>query len=268
MHLEKFIYDRLGVRKEYPQTNLLVLSALVGFANVYSHLTGLQISGDAPEYGPLIVISNHIDYFDPFRMLRVGIRARSETARLGRVARAVAKSTLFGLDESVLIKERTGKKDWLNSNHPLIRFLIRNCVGGPLLSTGAIPINRGTTDLTAIRQIDRALSLNEAVAICIIDSRDSSGGLKGLQKGPAFLLRHHPDIPYCLVGISKDPHAVNISKPSTYAELKRERGSIGINELTMLLADGIIELQSERIQEAWKTKGREKERQRLTPDPS
>lgn len=263
---EKFIYDRLGVKKEYPETNLAALSLLIGISNLYVLLRGLQVKGFIPAQGPVILIANHTDITDAFSMFYAGVHARDENGQpsIGRVPRGVGKSTLFGIAESLKMKERTGKKDLLNSNHPLVNALIRTFIGGPLSGAGVIPVRRGTADRVALREINRTLQVyRQPVALSIMETRVKSGRIQTLRTGAAFVIKTNPEVPFCPVGISQNPNAINIGQSSTYSQLKEERGELGLEELTLVVADEIAKLLRSSIQNFWIDEDREREYRNL-----
>lgn len=271
MSVESLLYAHLGgVRKEYPKTNLAALSFLIGVSNVYARISGLQVKGHVPSEGAVIFIANHTGITDALGMFYGGAHATIDEngePTLGRAPRGVGKSTLFGVPESPKVRERTGKKGFLNSDHPLVNALVGFFIGGPLSGAGVIPIRRGMVDRAAIQEIETTLKVyQQPVGLFLMESRVKSGRVEGIKNGAAFIVQRNEDIPYCLVGISKNPKLVNIERPTTYAQLRRERGKLSIPELTMVLADGIVELLPPHIQEHWRLEGREREYQQLFGD--
>lgn len=267
MSVEKFLYDRLGVRKEYPKTNLLALSVLIGISNAY-FFRGLKINGSVPSEGPVLYIANHTGVSDAFGMFYAGKRVakdKEENPTIGRIPRGVGKSTLFGIPESSEIRERTGKKDIFNSDNPLVQAFVRNVVGKLLYGAGVIPIRRGEADRQALYEMERSLiEYQQLVSIFIMESRSKSGRLEGIKNGAAVLVMRNEEIPFCAVGISRNPNVINIGTPTTFARIREERGRLRVPEVTLMLADGIVELLPPSIQEHWKQEGRETEFQELT----
>lgn len=265
MSVEKFFYERLGVRKEYSRLNPFAAALVIGISNVYARLSGLTIEGSIPSYGAAIFISNHIDEFDGLRMFRAGVCAvRDEQGPTrGRILRGVGKSTLFGIPEPQAVREKTNKRGFLNSDNPLFKIAVRVLIGVPLSGAGVIPVRRGFADRFALRQIRHAIEDQQGVVLSIIESRDQTGGLEDLKPGAAYLLKTHPETPAYLVAISQHPNVVRISEVFTYSQRRRERGDLDLKELMLYLADGIIELQPPHIQERWRLVGRDIEYQKL-----
>ncbi len=264
---EQVYYEKvLGVRREHT-TNLFAVTILVGLCNLYAKKTGLEVTGYAPAaYGARFYFFNHLDNLDVFRLNSTSFKhTRGEDGEktLGRIPRALAKSTFFGIPEPSKVRERTNKKDILNSDNPLINALVRLTIGSILYGNGFIPIRRGMADRAAEAEINKALSLHQVVASAANETRDKTGGLKGLRTGPAFLVKTHPDIPFQLVGVS--PNRVNVGQVHTYTEIKQQRGDLNLRDLTMLIADGIIELLPERVQERWRLEERQAAYQSLYP---
>lgn len=267
MHPENLLYRLYGVKKEYPDTNPLALGALIGISNIYGYLTRLQVNGYIPDDGPVLFIANHTSIKDTFATFYTTVHATRDEAgqlTLGRTVRAAAKSTLFGVSESEEVREGTGKNGLLNSDHPLAKAIVRSFIGWTLRGAGFIPIRRGMADRQALREINKTLrEYRQPAAISLIESRVKSGRLERLKTGAAFVLRMNPDVPYCLVGFSSNPNAITLGKPATYSKLIGERGELDLNGVTMILADGIVDLLPERIQEHWRTEGRAVEYNKL-----
>lgn len=275
MNPEKLIYDFYGIRKEHPKTNPFALGLFLGLSNAHALRSRLVVDGYIPAEGPVIFISNHTGIGDVFGMFYAGMHAtKNEQGEptIGRVPRGVGKSTLFGIPELPNIRQRTGKTDLLNSDNPLAKALVRNLIGNLLLGAGVIPIRRGLVDRVALNEINMSLrDYHQTVALSIMESRAKNGRVEGLKPGAAFILKANPNIPFCLVGISKDPNAISISEATTYAEFIREKEDTDPRKLirqltmvTMALADGIVELLPPRIQEHWRQEGREAEVRNLT----
>lgn len=254
MNAERLLYSRLGIVPEDPQINPLAAALLIGLSKIYAGRSGLQVIGSINATGPGLIIGNHIEAADTLRAIYMGVHNVTDEAgqpTIGRLIRGVAKSTLFGIPESAEVRKRTGKTDILNSDHPLVNAIIRMTVGSVLDGVGAIPIRRGAVDRHALGLINDALSKQQLVAFSIMESRIKTGQLRGIGQGAAFIIRKNPDVPFYLVGASKNPNVVQIAKPLTYTELRNERGDLSTTELTLALADGIAALLPPDIQEAW-----------------
>lgn len=262
------LHQAIGIKREYP-TNIVAVATMIGLSRLYGRITGLRVEGHPlPAEGSWIYIYHHLDILDPFRLYCATLsatRGPDGEQALARNPRAIAKSTLFGIPELAKIKERTGKKDILNSNNRLVGALIRVIIGSLLYGNGHFPISRGTDDHAAKTEINQTLASGQGVVMSIMESRDKTGGLKGIKKGVAMVVKTHPDIPFQLLGISKEPHRVNIGNPQTYNAIKDERGNLNLRDLTLLLADGIAELLPEPIQKRWREGERQAEYQSLYP---
>lgn len=257
---EKFGYEKiLGLQKE-PGTNIVALALLKAISEIHAKKAGLEVIGSVASEGPRIYIFNHRSMADVLDLSFAAIhftKDTNENITLGRIPRTVGKSTLFGIPESEEIQERTMKKDILNSRNPYVQALVRYTIGNFLASCGVIPIIRGQNNPQVAETFDQTLKSGGTVATSIMESRDKSGGLNGLKRGAALLVQTHPDVPFQLIGISRNPARVVLGKPRTYAQIKEEQGKLNSRDLTMLLADGIVELLPERIQQRWKMGERE-----------
>lgn len=259
-------YANLGIRQENPNLGYNRVRLFVWASDRYAAKTGLVVNGSVPEFGEGIFFANHIDDLDVLRMLHASIRhTQTEDGEpaLGRLPHGLGKSNLFGIPEPSAIKRRTGKKDVWNSDSRLVRALIGHTVGSLLLGIGTHPVRRGMTDRVALSMVDEDLANHELVATSVIESRDKTGGLKGLKTGPAALIMTHPDTPFYLVSISKQPHVLSISKPYTVRQVTAERGEMGLRSWTMFFADGIMDMQPGDIRGSWVSGGREEARQEL-----
>lgn len=264
--IETFVYNRLSIRKEYPDTNILAAVGFIAAANIFAKLTGLKVVGSIPQYGEIVFISNHIDGLDPLRFIHAcvhGVYDENGQETLGRLMRGVGKSTLFGTNEGDFVRARTGKKDILNSDHPLAKFFVRNFIGRPLRGIGLIPIRRGLVNQAATGEINSSLDSGCGIAVSLTQSRDKTGGLEGVRPGIASLLQQRPYTPYRVVAISRHPHIVRIGEQSSYAQIREEKGDMDSREFALLLADGIMDLQVEEIRNRWISEGREAEYQKL-----
>lgn len=264
-NIEQFAYETvLGVRKEHA-IKLGSAFLFVAFSTLYAKKVGLEVTGSVPAQGPTIYVFNHLDMLDPFRLMQASLtstRDENGNTALARIPITLGKSTLFGIPEPENIQDRIKKKDILNSKNPFVQTLVRHTIGAFLKGNGVVPIIRGEANPEVAERLDKALKSNQTVATSIMESRDKTGGLKGIKKGAALLVQTHPDIPFQLIGISKDPARVVLGKPQTYAEIK-SHGRLNLRDLTLLMADGIVDLLPEKIQERWKNGEREIERQAL-----
>ena len=268
MDVEKFLYAHLGgVRKEYPQTHLAALSTLILVSNIYARFSGLHVKGHIPSRGPVLYIANHTGISDTLAMFYAGTHVTTDEngqPTIGRIPRGVGKSTLFGIPESPTIKGKTGKNDLFNSDHPLAKAFVRYCIGSLLYGAGVIPVRRGMADRAALNEINTTLRVyRQPVGLFLMESRARCGRVEGIKNGAAFIIQTNEDIPYCLVGISKNPRLINLGKRTTYAQLRGERGKLSLPETTMALADGIVKLLPIPIQEYWREVGCEAERRQL-----
>ena len=224
------------------------------------------MEGSLPATGPSIYVFNHLDMLDPFRLMRASLVAtRDEDGKvaLSRIPITVGKSTLFGIPEPEDVQDRTKKKDILNSKHPFVRFLVNITIGAFLRGNGVIPVVRGEANIEVAKQLDQDLKSGKTAATSIMESRDKTGGLKGIKKGAALLVQTHPDIPFQLIGISRNPAKVVLGEPQTYSQILAEHGRLKLRDLTLFMADGIVKLLPERIQERWKLGERSIEKQAL-----
>jgi 1-acyl-sn-glycerol-3-phosphate acyltransferase len=124
-------------------------NALLRFAYVaFMHLEvrGLE---NVPKAGPVIVMINHVNFFDPVVVL----------AALGRTITPMAKVEAF--------------EDWR------IRPLV--------VTYGAIPVHRGAVDTQAIRSATEVLGSGGMILISPEGTRSPTGGLIQGQEGLAYL---------------------------------------------------------------------------------
>lgn len=265
---EKLYYQKLGIRKEYAGANIAAVTLFWCLSNLYAKRSGLLVQGSIPAEGEGFFLSNHPDDFDVLRVFYTAanyVRTNEGEVAPGRLVRFLAKSTLFGIEEPKSVRARTRKKDIWNSDNFITRAVVRMIVGSALYGIGAIPVRRGMPDRRAEREVSQTLANGQLAASTLIESRDASGGLKGIKTGPAFIIMQNPDTLFRLAGISRHPHIVNIGEPQTYRQLLREMGNMSVRELTMYLADGIMDLQPPHIQEEWRLGGREAAIQELYP---
>ena len=124
-------------------------NALLRFA--YRALMQLEVKGleNVPPTGAVIVMINHVNFFDPVVVL----------AALGRTITPMAKVEAF--------------EDWR------IRPLV--------VTYGAIPVHRGTVDTQAIRSATEVLAGGGAILISPEGTRSPTGGLIQAQEGLAYL---------------------------------------------------------------------------------
>lgn len=117
-----------------------------------------------PPEGPIILCANHINAMDPF-FIALGLK---------RKIRFLAKEELF--------------------QKPVLKFL--------LLKTGMIPVKRGQTDRTAIRNVLQSLNNNEMVGIFPEGTRSDGSDLKAFYDGAVYFAQKTgaPLIPAAIVG--------------------------------------------------------------------
>lgn len=265
---QESLHAALGIKREYP-TNIAAVALMAWLSNWYAKSSNLEVAGHTlPAEGAVIYIFNHLDMWDPFRLFFASQNAtRDEDGKiaLGRIPRGLVKSTLFGIPEPSSVRERTGKKDILNSDHPFVRALVRITIGSLLYGNGQFPVTRGTTDFKALAEADKTLKAGQPVVLSVMESRDKTGGLKGVKAGAAYIVKTNPDTYYKLVGISQDPHRVNIGDLHTFNEIKQHWGNLNLRDLTLHLADELVELLPDAIQGRWREGERQAEYQSLYP---
>ena len=124
-------------------------NALLRFA--YVALMRLEVRGleNVPKTGPVIVMINHVNFFDPVVVL----------AALGRSITPMAKVEAF--------------EDW--RLRPLV------------VTYGSIPVHRGAVDTHAIRSATEVLGAGGLILISPEGTRSPSGGLIQGQEGLAYL---------------------------------------------------------------------------------
>ncbi|MCL4505362.1 MAG: 1-acyl-sn-glycerol-3-phosphate acyltransferase [Chloroflexi bacterium] len=122
-----------------------------GLRFAYRALMRVQVNGleHVPPSGPVIVMINHVNFFDPVVVL----------AALGRPITPMAKVEAF--------------EDWR------IRPLV--------VTYGAIPVHRGAVDTQAIRSATEVLASGGMILISPEGTRSSTGGLIQGQEGLAYL---------------------------------------------------------------------------------
>ncbi len=122
-----------------------------GLRFAYKAFMHLEVNGlqNVPPTGPVIVMINHVNFFDPVVVL----------AALGRPITPMAKVEAF--------------------EEPLIRQLV--------MTYGAIPVHRGTVDTSAIRAATEVLNGGGMILISPEGTRSRTGGLIKGQEGLAYL---------------------------------------------------------------------------------
>lgn len=132
----------------------------------YRVLIRLDITGldNVPASGPVIVMINHVNFFDSVVVL----------ASLGRSLTPMAKVEAF--------------------EEPLIRPLV--------VTYGAIPVHRGAVDTAAIRSAIQVLNEGGMILISPEGTRSPTGGLLPGQEGLAYLATktHATVLPVGIVG--------------------------------------------------------------------
>ena len=122
-----------------------------GLRFAYKAFMQVEIKGleNVPPSGAVIVMINHVNFFDPVVVL----------AALGRPITPMAKVEAF--------------------EEPLIRFLVA--------TYGAIPVHRGAVDTAAIRSAVEVLDGGGMILISPEGTRSKTGGLIKGQEGLAYL---------------------------------------------------------------------------------
>jgi 1-acyl-sn-glycerol-3-phosphate acyltransferase len=132
-------------------------------------LTRFRVRGrdNVPRQGPLIVVSNHLNLFDPFFIW----------AGLGRRAVFIAKEELF-------------------------RPRLVGCFMGML---GSFPVSKGRLDRKTFRQTMQLLTDSQALVIFPEGMRSQNGRLKPAFPGAALVAQHSgaPIIPIGITGSEK-----------------------------------------------------------------
>lgn len=265
-------YERLGIKQENLNTSLFAVRLSLLAAYLYAKTSKLEVNGSIPASGAGIFVANHIDSLDPLRMIYAAAhntKPEEGELPLGRLVHGLGKSTLFGIKEPSYVKKRTGKRDFWNPDLPVVEtislFLNKYTIGLLLSRIGIHPLIRGTHDRVAEEMINNDLENDELVATSLIESRDGTGGLKGIKLGAAKIIKERLDTPFYLVAISKNPHRVTISEANTGRQLMAEKGRLGLRQLTMILADKIMDIQTEAIRKDWINRGQDLAHQELYP---
>lgn len=251
--IERLCYRALGVRKEFPELNLLAVTLMIIKTTAYTQTHHPVFGGyPLPRYGGAILVANHQDEGDSYKGFQLG-------RTVGRVIRTVARTSLIAhVQESAEVLARTGhKSDELNKYSPIRAFVLRG--------VGVIPVVRGAPDRAFIRTFDAVIKSHQLAAIFIQETRVNKGDLRDLKTGPSFFVTRHPDISVYPVGFFTE--GVNVGRPFTYTELLKERGvkKIGMADVTLEIADRIAQLLPERAQQDWITR-RTEESSRLRPE--
>ncbi len=200
-------------------------AALARFALKLGARVTVQIDGELPREGPLIVIANHISAADP------PLVAGWLTKLLGRRLHILAKETLF-----------VGPVGWF------------------LRSQGVTPVRRGGSDIEAYRSAKQVLDRGDVLCIFPEGTR-SFDGVMGEPKPGVAMLATREAVPILPVGISgsdwflgrgkalprlRAPIRLHVGKPFTLqldASLSRRAA---INEASDELMRRIAELVDER----------------------
>lgn len=161
-----------------------------------------------PAEGPVIICSNHTSNLDPFFI--------SYTYK--RDIRYMAKKELF----------------------------MRGPVGYVVRSLKAIPVDRGSNDMSAIRTSLAALKDGDVLGIFPEGHRFRDGKMHEFQNGVSLLVTRSkaPVVPYRLITDYKLFHKVRvvIGKPFTYQLTPGLNGSEQLSACTKLIYDKISEL--------------------------
>ncbi len=228
------------------------LAAMYLASKTYQLLKQPNIIGaeKIPKEGPAIIMANHRSSAD----IPLGFLAIAEGAK--RFPRVVVRHTLVDplTQELEEVKQRTGKKDFLNSANSLILFP-RFALARLFLALNVISVRRGSADRSCIRACDQTLIDNRLLVIFPQDSRNKEGLLRNLKDGPALIARRHPEVPLIFMSIFRPPdgkNGINISRTYTYAEILQEfPEDYSLSMVTTVFGDKIAEPLSERVRNDW-----------------
>lgn len=254
--------DRRGreFRQDFSGTNPVAVGIFIAKSLIHAVFNRSIIEGyHLPGTGPVILTGNHHREEDVYKGCLAGLRD-------GRLStRAVMRKSLVDPDakESAEYLESIGvKNDDLNTRPSRMRAFV-------LRGIGAHPILRDNPGLGFVRWGDRVLESGQVLSIFMLPTRNEDCLLRNLQNGPAFFARRHPDVPVYPLAFSGPPDGpdrVVILPPFTYAQKVRESGrGISIEELTVMIADAIVEGLPLRVQQDWRETTRAAELTRLTP---
>lgn len=247
MSIEQRYYDLLGVRKEYPNLNLIAITGLELFSRTFSWFRGgLEIEGAFPPEGPFIAYANHRGAGD---IPRIYIAL---TRTSGRFLRGYTKATLLinGYKEPRSVRQNFDPMEHFPLNH-LTKFFL----GG----SGAIPIRRGGISIEAFKLTRAALQNGEGIGLFLQQHRVKEGDLRELMNGVKFLGEKFPNVPFVPTGISgppDGPYRIRIGSTFTYIEASQEPSYDATTEsgFKLYAGDRLAPLISERVQNDWETR--------------
>ncbi len=157
--------------------------ALLLFSLLYLLVYRMKVSGreNIPEDGPLVICSNHINWFDP-TLIAYAVGKRRQVCFM-------AKAELFKI--------------------PIFNCLIR--------MLGAFPVRRRKADRQAILKALSILDQNKAVGLFPEGTRSKNGQLQKPFNGPALIILKSgaPVLPVAIKGPYRlfRPIEINIGKP-------------------------------------------------------
>lgn len=257
--VEDAYYQRIGVRKEFPELNPIAAGLLMFGARRYVSKHHSVIEGELPKEGAAIVTGNHFQKGDSLKILWAG---RVTAGRLP--TRTIVKMSLIkrGAHESAEYLRSIGTDPANPEKYsPIEAFALRN--------SGVIGILRDNprADLNSI--CNEILKSGQWLGVYMQPTRDPEYLLRNLQPGAAIFAMRHPDIPVIPLAFSGPPDGpdkISIRESFTYAQKRqewRELGKkLGIAEFTIVIADAIAEGLPLRPQKDWETR-REVELERL-----
>lgn len=170
-------------------------------------------AANIPPEGPVIYLSNHQSFLDP---IIVGLAAHR------RAFHALARSTLF-----------------------------RGGVGWLIRSLNAIPVERGTADMTAIRRCLEVLRLGHALLLFPEGTRSPDGGVRPFATGTMLLIRRS-GAAVLPVAIEGAQHAWprHRKAPRLFGRIAVRYGKpIDARTLSALQPDEALELLRQRIED-------------------
>jgi 1-acyl-sn-glycerol-3-phosphate acyltransferase len=175
---------------------------------------GLSVTGQEhlPTHGACIVASNHVSFLDPNVL----------GASCPRPVRFMARDTLFA--------------------HPLLRLYLQ--------AVGVIPLKRGESDPSAVREALRTLRRGECLALFPEGTRQLSGELGRARRGvgllaclakvpivPALVQGTHEALPPEGGGLKRAKIRIAFGKPIAYTDVPSATDAHAARERHRVLAD-------------------------------
>ncbi len=150
------------------------------FRLFFQHICHWKVEGreNLPRKGPVVVICNHVSYWDPIVL----------GAALDRTVFFMAKEELFRI--------------------PLLAQVIR--------AWGAFPVNRNISDQAAFRKALKLLKMGQVLGIYPEGTRSKHGGLQPFQDG-AFLLASLSNAPVLPVAVRDTKHIFSKGRFHTFS---------------------------------------------------